>query len=160
MPDFRILMQFLLFYADEDVISELHRFRPAFLAANRLHIYHEPSAFKHTCTLQSELLHGMNGLKLDEENLDSVDNRGCLAAPYVNSSDFHAIAVFEKLKSVIKEVVFRLFHFCRLSIFCHRLQAYYGLHASFYIMFTYNFVFYYFLSVTDAVYKRNYFEQW
>ncbi|ONK62931.1 uncharacterized protein A4U43_C07F9610 [Asparagus officinalis] len=88
----------------EDVISELHRFRPAFLAANRLHIYHEPSAFKHTCTLQSELLHRMNGLKLDEENLDLVDNKGCLATPYVTSSDFHAIAVFEKLKSVIKEL--------------------------------------------------------
>lgn len=89
----------------EDVISGLHRFRPAFLAAHKLHTYLEPNALKHICVLQSELVQEMNSFTLDDENPDLVtDKRECLALPYVTSSDFQAITVFEKLKLLIKEL--------------------------------------------------------
>ncbi|KAJ6808669.1 zinc finger CCCH domain-containing protein 4 [Iris pallida] len=89
----------------EDIINGMHRFRPDFFAANELPLYYEPCAFQHTCLLQSELVQNMDGLTLVQENSDFVgDTRKCLAAPYVTPYDFHAITIFEKLKTLIKEM--------------------------------------------------------
>ncbi|KAJ6817408.1 zinc finger CCCH domain-containing protein 4 [Iris pallida] len=89
----------------EYIIHGMHRFRPDFFAANGVPLYYEPYAFQHTCLLQSELLQYTDGLALVDANSDFVsDTRKCLAAPYVTQYDFQAIMLFEKLKTLIKEM--------------------------------------------------------
>lgn len=89
----------------DDVINVLHRFRPAFLAANKFLTYRGPNTFEHTCLLPSKLAQEMNGLILDDEKPDLVaKKRECLATPYVTSGDFEANVVFENLQLLIKDL--------------------------------------------------------
>lgn len=94
------------FSADEETVEILHRFRPSFLAKIEIPCYFEPYAFKHTCILQSEPATDLDALTLEDENLDTVTRRKCIALPYVAPDDFGAMSVSEKLKNLIKEVRF------------------------------------------------------
>ncbi|XP_020102929.1 zinc finger CCCH domain-containing protein 4 isoform X2 [Ananas comosus] len=91
----------------EDAITMMHRFRPAFLAKVEPPSYFEPYAFEHTCLQSglSELIEDMDLLTVgDDENLDLLSQKRCLAAPYVSPSHFLATSIFEKLQAIVKEI--------------------------------------------------------
>lgn len=86
----------------------MHCFRPAFLAKVQPPSYFEPYAFDHTCLQSdlSELIEDMDSLTMgDDENLDLLSQKRCLAAPYVSPSHFLATSIFEKLQAIVIEVI-------------------------------------------------------
>lgn len=112
-----------LSFADEAVLSSMHRYRPQFLAVTMgPPTYYEPPEFKHICFLQSKHLCGLDaGPAVSDLTSQSIK---CVASPFVGSTDFCASVVSELLKKIVKEVFFLIaafWCFCHQFVFCNLL---------------------------------------
>ncbi|XP_059438582.1 DExH-box ATP-dependent RNA helicase DExH8 [Corylus avellana] len=93
----------------EDVLSSVHRFRPAFLAtSNGLPSYYDPYEFEHTCLFQCQPDGDKNAHTVEDEHLEpSNEIRKCLAVPFVASNHFQGNDVVENFATAIKEIKFK-----------------------------------------------------
>ncbi|KAJ1283138.1 hypothetical protein BS78_03G106100 [Paspalum vaginatum] len=89
----------------DDVMKQLHRFRPSFLVKINPPKYLQPSEFKHTCLHEIlELDEDMDSLSLEAENSHSDPQKRCAATPYVSPTDFGTTTIVEMLKTLVKEM--------------------------------------------------------
>lgn len=94
------------FFADDEILSSLHRFRPKILvASNGIPSYYEPYEYWHACDLSSEQNGDADALVVNDDDQE-LDNgiRKCTAVPFVSFSHFRMSEVTEKLATVVKEV--------------------------------------------------------
>ncbi|KAJ0979801.1 hypothetical protein J5N97_015275 [Dioscorea zingiberensis] len=88
----------------EDIVHVIHKYRPKFIATNRLPSYLEPYTYKHSCVLQSKLEGDDDTLAVKDEDIDPITERRCVSTPFVTPTDFQATAIAERLKNLIKEI--------------------------------------------------------
>lgn len=90
------------FFADEDVLNSVHRFRPKFLVkSDGPPSYYEPYEFEHTCLI-TQLPDGDTD---DDQFEPPSEARKCLAVPFVSPNQFQNDIIAEKMALVIKEVL-------------------------------------------------------
>ncbi|CAO2203087.1 unnamed protein product [Urochloa humidicola] len=90
----------------DDVMQQLHRFRPSFLVKVNPPKYLQPSECNHTC-LHHETLgieEDMDSLSLEAENSHCDLQKRCAAIPYVSQTDFGTTTIVEMLKTLVKEM--------------------------------------------------------
>ncbi|XP_062207511.1 zinc finger CCCH domain-containing protein 4 [Phragmites australis] len=90
----------------DDVMKQLHRFRPSFLVKINPPMYLQPSEFNHTCLCCEipELEEDMDSLSLEAENSHSDSQKQCAKTPYVLPADFGTTTIVEMLKTFVKEM--------------------------------------------------------
>ncbi|KAF8724100.1 hypothetical protein HU200_021113 [Digitaria exilis] len=89
----------------DDVMKQLHRFRPSFLVKINPPKYLLPSKFNHTCLHKTmELEEDMDSLSLEAENSPCDSHKRCAATPYVSQTDFGTPTIVEMLKTLVKEM--------------------------------------------------------
>ncbi|CAD6239092.1 unnamed protein product [Miscanthus lutarioriparius] len=89
----------------DDVMMQLHRFRPSFLVKINPPKFLQPSEFNHTCLCHKilDLEVDMDPLSLEAENSHSDSQKRCAATPYVSPTDFGTSTIVELLKTLVKE---------------------------------------------------------
>lgn len=89
----------------DDVMMQLHRFRPSFLVKINPPKYLQPSEFNHTCLHEIlGLEKDMDSLSLEAENSHSGPQKRCAATPYISPTDFGTTTIVEMLKTLVKEM--------------------------------------------------------
>nr|CAB3476753.1 unnamed protein product [Digitaria exilis] len=89
----------------DDVMKQLHRFRPSFLVKINPPKYLLPSKFNHTCLHKTmELEEDMDSLSLEADNSPCDSHKRCAATPYVSQTDFGTPTIVEMLKTLVKEM--------------------------------------------------------
>ncbi|CAO2185089.1 unnamed protein product [Urochloa humidicola] len=90
----------------DDVMQQLHRFRPSFLVKVNPPKYLQPSEFNHTCLHHEtlELEKDRDSLSLEAENSHCDSQKRCAATPYVSQTDFGTTTIVEMLKTLVKEM--------------------------------------------------------
>ncbi|OEL23081.1 Zinc finger CCCH domain-containing protein 4 [Dichanthelium oligosanthes] len=90
----------------DDVMRQLHCFRPSFLVKINPPKYLQPSKFNHTCLCHEklELEEAMDSLSLGDENSHCDSQKQCAATPYVSQTDFGTTTTVEMLKTLVKEM--------------------------------------------------------
>ncbi|XP_066308656.1 zinc finger CCCH domain-containing protein 4-like [Miscanthus floridulus] len=90
----------------DDVMMQLHRFRPSFLVKINPPKFLQPSEFNHTCLFHKilDLEVDMDPLSLEAENCHSDSQKRCAATPYVSPTDFGTSTIVELLKTLVKEM--------------------------------------------------------
>lgn len=87
----------------DDVMMQLHRFRPSFLVKINPPKFLQPSEFNHTCLHKIlDLEMDMDSLSLENSHSDS--QKRCAATPYVSPTDFGTSTIVELLKTLVKEM--------------------------------------------------------
>ncbi|KAK3163551.1 hypothetical protein QOZ80_1AG0005160 [Eleusine coracana subsp. coracana] len=84
----------------DDVMKQLHRFRPSFLVKINPPRYFQPFKFNHTCLLELE---DKEALSLEAGN-SHCDSQKCATTPYVSQTDFGTGSIVGTLNALVKEV--------------------------------------------------------
>ena len=84
-------------FADDEIVSSLHRFRPKCLVtSNGVPSYYEPREYWHTCYLPSAHNRGSVALVVDDVVLEPHNGiQKCAAVPFVSFSHFRMSQVAE-----------------------------------------------------------------
>ncbi|TVU22437.1 hypothetical protein EJB05_32131 [Eragrostis curvula] len=90
----------------DDVMKQLHRFRPSFLVKTNPPRYFQPSEFNHTCNHHGipKQVGDKDTLSLEDGNSHCDSQNKCAATPYVSQIDFGTSTIVETLKTLVKEV--------------------------------------------------------
>nr|CAB3472702.1 unnamed protein product [Digitaria exilis] len=102
---FKNISEICMSFPYDDVMKQLHRFRPSFLVKINPPKYLLPSKFNHTCLHKTmELEEDMDFLSLEAENSPCDSHKRCAATPYVSQTDFGTPTIVEMLKTLVKEM--------------------------------------------------------
>lgn len=94
------------FLPDEDILNQLHRYRPSFLGiSDGFPSYYDPYEFQHTCLIKCLPKEDTDETALNEDNhLPTNDSQKCVSLPFVTANHFRTTNISGKLTMIIKEV--------------------------------------------------------